>query len=111
MSPGMSPASLVPACTAEFALTTIKAAPAAPRPALPAPGSAWGGPLGAPALSRDDNDTDQRLSQCVAGVSVFLALDCPARGHHDPVGGRVAPPPPTPPDMRARIRRFGKPSD
>ena len=27
------------------------------------------------------------------------------------VGGGVAPPPPTPPDMRARIRRFVKPSD
>jgi hypothetical protein len=26
------------------------------------------------------------------------------------VGGGVAPPPPTPPDMRARIRRFVKPS-
>ena len=29
----------------------------------------------------------------------------------DRVGGGVAPPPPTPPDMRARIRRFVKPSD
>ena len=27
------------------------------------------------------------------------------------VGDGVAPPPPTPPDMRARIRRFVKPSD
>ncbi len=29
----------------------------------------------------------------------------------DRVGSGVAPPPPTPPDMRARIRRFVKPSD
>jgi integrase/recombinase XerD len=29
----------------------------------------------------------------------------------DRVGGGVGPPPPTPPDMRARIRRFVKPSD
>jgi hypothetical protein len=29
----------------------------------------------------------------------------------DRVGGGVAPPPPTPPDMRARIRRFVKPCD
>ncbi len=28
---------------------------------------------------------------------------------HDRVGGGVAPPPLTPPDMRARIRRFVKP--
>ena len=33
-----------------------------------------------------------------------------ARGR-DRVGGGVGPPPPTPPDMRARIRRFVKPSD
>jgi integrase/recombinase XerC len=29
----------------------------------------------------------------------------------DRVGGGVDPPPPTPPDMRARIRRFVKPCD
>ena len=33
------------------------------------------------------------------------------RAGWDRVGGEVAPPPPTPPDMRARIRRFVKPSD
>jgi hypothetical protein len=32
------------------------------------------------------------------------------RDGRDRVGGGVAPPPPTPPDMRARIRRFVKPS-
>src|SRR5258708_39059054 len=40
----------------------IKAAPAAPRPALPAPGSALGGPPGAPAPSRTDSSLDQQPS-------------------------------------------------
>jgi len=43
--------------------------------------------------------------------AVILGFDCPAHGHRDRVGGGVAPPPPTPPDMRARIRRFVKPCD
>jgi phage shock protein A len=34
-----------------------------------------------------------------------------ARKETNRVGGGVAPPPPTPPDMRARIRRFVKPLD
>ena len=71
----------------------VKAAPAAPRPALPAPGSALGGPPGAPAPSRTEPTAALTNShQRQAGTTVFLALDCPARGHHvqgGPAGRRT----------------------
>ena len=71
--------------------------------------------------------------QMAEGIARLSAVDWRARGLHDlgrpdgfherqvdrwtaflewgRVGGGVGPPPPTPPDMRARIRRFVKPSD
>jgi hypothetical protein len=53
-------------------------------------------------------DASRRILRC----SVILAgAIIHGSGCRDRVGGEVAPPPPTPPDMRARIRRFVKPSD
>jgi hypothetical protein len=66
-------------CVAELFRIQIKAAPAAPRPALPAPGSALGGPPGAPAPSH----SQAAMTRLVMGSSrryVLLALDCPDRG-------------------------------
>lgn len=51
---------------------------------------------------------------CVSGLAPGLALVVGPLGRQvsgDRVGGGVDPPPPTPPDMRVRIRRFVKPSD
>jgi hypothetical protein len=59
----------------------VKAAPAAPRPALPAPGSALGGPPSAPAPSRCQALLIQLLYLGRAGCPVFLGFDCPDRGH------------------------------
>jgi hypothetical protein len=49
--------------TAESRLPMIKAAPAAPRPALPAPGSALGGPPGPPAPSHRWQPLTKRYDQ------------------------------------------------
>ena len=78
-------------------MLTHKAAPAAPRPALPAPGSALGGPPGAPAPSEPIAALTNSHQQ-QAGATVFLALDCPARGHHvqgGPAGRRTRSATPT----------------
>ena len=58
---------------------------AAPRPALPAPGSALGGPPGAPAPSlslggRGDHIGSSRHARLVQHEAIFLAFDCPAHG-------------------------------
>ena len=85
-------------------------------PAAPVCSRAVPGRVGGHCLSGDRNDHRGSLPRCLLWVSYGLEASadrCPpspgAAG--DRVGGGVAPPPPTPPDMRARIRRFVKPSD
>jgi hypothetical protein len=91
----------------------IKAAPAAPL----ARRQRRAQPLGGPPVARrathagHADQSDSHNTQAGGRAAVLSAPDCPARGHRDRVGGGVGPPPPTPPDMRARIRRFVKPSD
>ncbi len=52
---------------------------------------------------------DRLRAGSVLGAEGYV-FELERRGYNR-VGGGVAPPPPTPPDMRARIRRFVKPSD
>jgi putative transposase len=75
-----------------------------------APPAPAGAPPRTPALLKDapagqDRRGGGRVSPRRPGDG--LPQNPPAQ---DRVGGGVAPPPPTPPDMRARIRRFVKPS-
>jgi hypothetical protein len=74
-----------------------RVAPGAPRPALPAPGSAL---AGRPARPRRPEPVAALTNshQRQAGTTVFLALDCPARGHHvqgGPAGRRTRSATPT----------------
>jgi hypothetical protein len=52
---------------------------------------------------------NERAHNLKASVSAALLPNRPLNRNR--VGGGVAPPPLTPPDMRARIRRFVKPFD
>jgi hypothetical protein len=56
-------------------LVSIKTAPAAPRPALPAPGLALGRNPGAPAPSEPIAALVQRLTSSALAGSVFLGFD------------------------------------
>jgi len=76
------------------------------RPRLAAPGTGR-----RPVLTLADRLLATALHQRLGLPQVAIAVLFAVRPETNRVGGGVAPPPPTPPDMRARIRRFVKPSD
>ncbi len=78
----------------------FRRAPPAPAGALPQ----------TPALLRDRGNPNGERGRG-RGISSPGGHRCHRTPGQDRVGDGVVPPPPTPPDMRARIRRFVKPSD